>query len=67
MYQICADTLTASRDLPASAEAVCSYMKLITPEKIALALERMAPRVTVEPQIADRARLAIERMLAVAV
>ena len=55
------------RFLPASAEAVCGYMKLITPEKIAAALVRMAPRVTVEPSVADRARLAIERMLAVAV
>jgi quinolinate synthase len=55
------------RFLPASSQAVCQYMKKITPEKIARSLERMAPRVTVEPAIADRAREAIERMLAVAV
>ena len=55
------------RFLPASREAVCGYMKLITPAKIATALERMEPRVTVAPDIAARARLAIERMLAVAV
>ena len=53
--------------LPASRGAVCQYMKKITLPKIALALERMAPRVTVEPAVADRARQAIERMLAVAV
>jgi quinolinate synthase len=41
-------------------------MKKITPEKIANSLERMSPRVTVEPAIADQARQAIERMLAVA-
>jgi quinolinate synthase len=55
------------RFLPASREAVCQYMKKITPEKIARALETMEPRITVEPRIADRARQAIERMLAVAV
>ena len=53
--------------LPASREAVCPYMKKITPEKIADSLERMAPRVTVPRDVADRARLAIDRMLAVAV
>ena len=55
------------RFVPASREAVCQYMKKITPEKIANALERMAPRVTVDAAIADRARHAIDRMLAVAV
>src|SRR5438105_4230814 len=55
------------RFLPASREAVCRYMKMITPEKIATALERMEPQVSVPPAIADRARVAIERMLAVAV
>jgi len=51
--------------LPASPTAVCPYMKKITPEKIATALERMEPRITVPRPIADRAREAIERMLAV--
>jgi quinolinate synthase len=51
--------------LPASRDAVCPYMKLITLEKVALALERMAPKVSVEPDIAARARRAIERMMAV--
>jgi quinolinate synthase len=40
-------------------------MKKITPEKIAVALERMEPRVTVPREVADRAREAIDRMLAV--
>jgi quinolinate synthase len=53
------------RFLPASEDAVCRYMKLITPEKIADSLERMQPRVEVEPQVAARARRAIERMLEV--
>jgi len=55
------------RFLPASRSAVCQYMKKITPAKIADALERMAPVVSVEPDVADRARIAIDRMLAVAV
>ena len=40
-------------------------MKLNTIEKMVWALEDLAPRVAVEPAIAARARLAIERMLAV--
>jgi quinolinate synthase len=52
--------------MPASREAVCPYMKKITLPKIADALERMAPRITVPRDIADRARRAIDRMLAVA-
>ncbi len=55
------------RFLPASRSAVCQYMKKITPEKIARSLETMQPRVSVAPAVADRAREAIERMLAVAV
>ena len=37
------------RFLAASEAAVCPYMKKITLEKVALSLERMAPRVTVDP------------------
>jgi quinolinate synthase len=55
------------RFLAASEAAICGYMKRITLEKVALALENMAPRVTVPPAIALRARGAIERMLAIGV
>ena len=51
--------------VPASEAAICPYMKLITLEKVASSLERMAPRVVVEPSVAARARRAIDRMLAV--
>ena len=51
------------RFIPASEGAVCGYMKRITLEKVALALERLSPRVTVDPVTASRARLAIDRML----
>ena len=53
------------RFLAASESAVCPYMKKITLEKVALSLERMAPRVTVDPVIAAQARGAIDRMLAI--
>jgi quinolinate synthase len=54
------------RFLPASPAAVCQYMKKITPAKVLRSLETMSPRVTVDPEIARRARRAIDRMLAVA-
>jgi quinolinate synthase len=55
------------RFLPASRGAVCQYMKMITLPKVAASLETLSPRVTVAPEIASRARLAIDRMLAVPV
>ena len=45
--------------------AVCRYMKMITPLKLRNALRDLAPRVEVEPAIAAKARIAIDRMLAV--
>ncbi|HUS13582.1 MAG TPA: quinolinate synthase NadA [Chloroflexia bacterium] len=45
--------------------AVCRYMKQITLEKLRDTLRDMQPEVVVEPAIADRARLSIERMLAI--
>jgi quinolinate synthase len=45
--------------------AVCRYMKQITLEKLRDCLRDLQPQVEVEPEIATRARLAIERMLAV--
>ena len=44
---------------------LCPHMKRITLAKIRRALEIMGPQVTIEPGIADRARRAVERMLAV--
>jgi quinolinate synthase len=51
--------------LAASEGAVCPYMKRITLDKVLRALERMEPRVTVEPAVAALARRAIDRMMAV--
>jgi quinolinate synthase len=49
--------------IPAHDLALCANMKKITLPKLAAALERMAPRVVVPKEIADRARGAIERMV----
>jgi quinolinate synthase len=44
---------------------VCPHMKKITLDKIRDCLRDMTPVVTVDPAVAERARLAVERMLAV--
>ncbi|MDQ6695621.1 MAG: quinolinate synthase NadA [Chloroflexota bacterium] len=51
--------------VPADAGAVCRYMKQITLEKLRDCLRDMRPQVEVDPEVADGARLAIERMLAI--
>jgi quinolinate synthase len=48
---------------PATEQAVCPNMKLITLEKVLWALEDMKPRIDVPPEIASKARRCIERML----
>jgi quinolinate synthase len=52
--------------IPASEDAVCQYMKKITLEKVYRSLRDLVYEVRVEPEIAARARLAIERMLSLA-
>jgi len=49
----------------ASKSAICPNMKLITLEKLHHCLETMSGEVTVPPEIRERARAAIEKMLAV--
>jgi quinolinate synthase len=51
---------------PATTMAVCPNMKRITLDKVASSLETLTPLVTVAPETASRARLAIERMLSIA-
>jgi quinolinate synthase len=51
--------------LPADDGAVCRYMKQITLPKLHATLRDLEPRVEVDPAVAARARLAIERMLAI--
>ena len=49
----------------ASDKAECQYMKMITPQKVRDSLLYDKYEVTVQKGIADKARLAIERMLAI--
>jgi quinolinate synthase len=41
----------------------CKYMKLNTLEKLCDCMNRLAPRIELPPDILDRARVPIERML----
>lgn len=45
--------------------AECRYMKMTTPEKLLRTLRDGVFEVTVEPAVADRARRAVERMVAI--
>jgi quinolinate synthase len=51
--------------IPASEKAECQYMKMITLEKVYDTLVNEKNVVTVPKEIADKARLAIDRMLAI--
>jgi quinolinate synthase len=52
--------------IPASENAVCGYMKKITLEKVLWSLEEMKYEVNVPAPVAERARTAIDRMMAIA-
>ena len=51
--------------MAANEHAVCRYMKTITPENLLTSLREGVFDVRVEPEIAERARLALERMIAI--
>jgi len=51
--------------IPASEKAECEYMKMITIDKVYNSLLNETTVVTVPQETADKARLAIERMLAI--
>jgi quinolinate synthase len=51
--------------VPANSAAVCRYMKMITLPKLRDALRDLRPRVQVDPEIAKRARVPIERMVSI--
>jgi quinolinate synthase len=51
--------------IPANPEASCQYMKMITLPKLRDALRDMKFEVRVPPDIAERARLPIDRMVAI--
>jgi quinolinate synthase len=50
--------------VPVDESISCRYMKMTTLEKVRASLETMTHHVTVAPEIAERARLSIERMIA---
>ena len=50
---------------PVNRAAVCKYMKMITPAKLLRSLRDGVDEVTVEPDIAERARRSVERMIAI--
>ena len=55
----------AKRFFAANEKASCAYMKVTTLPKVKRALVRLEHRITVPAAVADRARLAIERMIAI--
>ena len=50
---------------PVNRAAVCKYMKMITPAKLLRSLQDGTDEVTVERDIADRARASVERMISI--
>ena len=48
---------------PVNPRAECRYMKMITPEKLVESLRQMRDEVTVDPEMADKARASLERMI----
>jgi quinolinate synthase len=50
---------------PVNPAAICKYMKIITPAKLLRSLRDGTDEVTVPADIADRARLSVERMIAI--
>lgn len=50
---------------PANRKAVCEFMKMITLEKVLWSLEELRYRITVPEDIAKKAKVAIDRMVAV--
>jgi quinolinate synthase len=51
--------------IPANEGAVCGYMRMITPQKLLRCLETGRDEVLLDPDIMERARLPIERMIAI--
>lgn len=52
--------------MAANEKAVCGYMKMITPAKLLRTMQTGLYEVKVPTEIADRARLPIERMISIA-
>jgi len=48
---------------PVSGKVICPNMKKINLEKVLWSLDNFSHQITIEPEIMDKARLSIERML----
>jgi quinolinate synthase len=55
----------AKRFFAANERASCAYMKVTTLPKVLAAIEQLQHRITVPAEVAERARLSIERMVAI--
>jgi quinolinate synthase len=55
----------SKRFVPANRAAACRYMKMITLPKLRDALRDLKPVVRVDPKLAERARVPIDRMVAI--
>jgi len=55
----------AKKFYAANERASCAYMKVTTLPKVLAAIEQLQHRITVPAEVAERARLAIERMVAI--
>jgi len=51
--------------IPVSDKAVCQYMKRITLPRVLSALENLEYHITVDPETAAAARMAVDRMIAI--
>jgi quinolinate synthase len=51
--------------VPANRAAACKYMKMITLPKLHDTLRDLKPQVKVDPEVAERARVPIDRMVAI--
>lgn len=58
-----AKVVPEKRVIPASREALCAFMKQNTLEKVYKSLRDLKYEITVDPELAKRARIPIERML----
>jgi quinolinate synthase len=50
---------------PVNPQASCRFMKMTTPEKLLASLREGTSEVRVDPEVAERARRAVERMVAI--
>ncbi|MDO8600050.1 MAG: quinolinate synthase NadA [bacterium] len=57
--------IPGKRIIPASKEAICAFMKQNTLEKVYASLRDLKYEITVDRELAERARIPIEKMLAI--